>query len=679
MTSYFKKYSDKKTEYLLLGLSIILFSVPILIYGNNDYETYYWGYFSNKIYNETFFNPLKNFIDYYGPGTSVPLGFFPYYHPLSIIFVNNYKFFVFFSLILNLFLQYAYLKKIFKFFNLKKFYLLLPPIVVFSISNFNYVWSSDWIQVFYTYTFFFPCFYYFLRLSKKSDLNLFVKLSFIFGFSIINSHPGVLINFFLFLIFFSFFNNYYKHLKNKFFYIFICLVILICIEIIYFQISEYLKYQENYPEIKKIVQDPFLWKHYAASILLPLNFSDWTEMNRYPFYGFVFFLSFYKSIQITIQKKSKTYYFIDYIFYIFIFLSLSTITKKILFVSAVWQLRDIINILSLILFFIFFNEMKKNKLKKMLTLFCIIFIFVFYVGNFKNNVQLNNQKISESRLEIKDKFNTLFKDINSNKFENRIYMSPNFFTDLHQLKFKNYGLFSITDFTKFNLAPFNGSFKGVYLGHFNKPFTKTRSYIVPSFSYINNDFFMNIFKIKYLLIYQSEMMKITNLSDFKIINKMDVVVGKELKKEKLNLLERINYNNNVQLTKSFNQFVSCKNDIILNCINSNLENLKLTDKIKIKFDSKNLFYTFNNLTNEEIFLITPFLFDSNWKSIEKESIINFDNKLMILKLRKNNVTSIRYKDKFRETLKIISITSLVLIIIYLTLKKLQIFRSTVFK
>ena len=303
MSKLLKNLLHKKIEYTILGLSIIFFSLPILIYGSNDYETYYWGFFSNSLYYENFFSPLKNFIDYYGPGTKIPLGFFPYYHPLSTLFSDNYKLFVFFSLILNLTIQYNYLKKIFKFFNLKKTFLFLPPLVIFSISNYNYVWSSDWIQVFYTYTFFFPIFYYFLRLSKENNFNLFIKLSFIFGFSIINSHPGVLINFFLFLIFFSSFNNYYKHLTNKFFYIFFCLVILICFETIYFQITEYLKYQDNYPEVKKIVQDPFLWKHYAASILLPLNFSDWTEMNRYPFYGFIFFFSFYKSIQISIQKK----------------------------------------------------------------------------------------------------------------------------------------------------------------------------------------------------------------------------------------------------------------------------------------------------------------------------------------------------------------------------------------
>ena len=35
--------------------------------------------------------------------------------------------------------------------------------------------------------------------STQSDLNLFIKLSFVLGFSIINSHPGVFINFLMFI------------------------------------------------------------------------------------------------------------------------------------------------------------------------------------------------------------------------------------------------------------------------------------------------------------------------------------------------------------------------------------------------------------------------------------------------------------------------------------------------
>ena len=74
---------------------------------------------------------------------------------------------------------------------------------------------------------------------------------------------------------------------------------------------------------------------------------------------------------------------------------------------------------------------------------------------------------------------------------------------MNSFNLKNYGLFSSTDLIELKFAPFNGSFKGVYLGDFNKPFTKTRSYITPSFDYINNDFF-NIFSIKFVLIYEDE-------------------------------------------------------------------------------------------------------------------------------------------------------------------------------
>ena len=121
----------------------------------------------------------------------------------------------------------------------------------------------------------------------------------------INSHPGNFINFLIFLFLFSILNNYFHHLKNKFFYIFCILFLLIFIETIYFQIFEYIKYEENELNLKKIIQSPFTWKHYFASVLLPLNFSDWTSINRYPFYGIVFIFSFLQAVKILSKRVQK--------------------------------------------------------------------------------------------------------------------------------------------------------------------------------------------------------------------------------------------------------------------------------------------------------------------------------------------------------------------------------------
>ena len=63
MSKLLKNLLHKKIEYTILCLSIIFFSLPILIYGSNDYETYYWGFFSNSLYYENFFSPLKKLGD----------------------------------------------------------------------------------------------------------------------------------------------------------------------------------------------------------------------------------------------------------------------------------------------------------------------------------------------------------------------------------------------------------------------------------------------------------------------------------------------------------------------------------------------------------------------------------------------------------------------------------------
>ena len=76
--------------------------------------------------------------------------------------------------------------------------------------------------------------------------------------------------------------------------------------------------------------------------------------------------------------------------------------------------------------------------------------------------------------------------LKKNKSENRVYFSPEFYKDLNSLKLTRTKHLSKCDLIKLNLAPFNGSFKGVYLGQFNDQFTKTKSYINSSFNYINN-------------------------------------------------------------------------------------------------------------------------------------------------------------------------------------------------
>ena len=267
--------------------------------------------------------------------------------------------------------------------------------------------------------------------------------------------------------------------------------------------------------------------------------------------------------------------------------------------------------------------------------------------------QDKNKLIKSS--EVSNEFKTLSNNFKKNKSENRVYFSPEFYKDLNSLKLTHYGLSSNVDLIKLNLAPFNGSFKGVYLGQFNDQFTKTRSYINSSFNYINSENFLSSFNIRYLLIYENELDEINNLSNFRIIDTIEIDLKNNLINKKLKLLERINYDNKIQIIEEKKNLLKCEGKII-DCIIRNDDFLKFNDRITFEFDNKNSTYAFNNNSNEDIYLIAPFLYDKNWKSNNPENISDVNQKLTILKIKSNDKTIIYYKDEIRIILKIISLT-----------------------
>ena len=169
------KYNLDKRKLLYL-ICILFFTLPVAIFGIKDLEAYNTGYFSNIIYNTPFYNPFIFYTDLIGPGVNFPIGNFPYFHPISIIFASNLRLFFFFSVIINLIIQINYFNKLLKLLRVKKEYYYLSFFIIFSISNYNFVWSDDWVDNFYTYTFFFPGIYYFLKVIKKKMSCLFYNL-----------------------------------------------------------------------------------------------------------------------------------------------------------------------------------------------------------------------------------------------------------------------------------------------------------------------------------------------------------------------------------------------------------------------------------------------------------------------------------------------------------------------
>ena len=130
-------------NFAYLNFLIILFIIPILFYGTVDQEEYQLGIFSLKFQFQNFNNLFLNYIDFYGAGINFPIGNMPLIHPANF-FVNNIKLFYFIFIYINLLLfSYFFFKAIKLLFKDDgKTLLLILPIVIFSIPNFNYIYKN---------------------------------------------------------------------------------------------------------------------------------------------------------------------------------------------------------------------------------------------------------------------------------------------------------------------------------------------------------------------------------------------------------------------------------------------------------------------------------------------------------------------------------------------------------
>ena len=81
---------NKKNIFFLLfsSLLILIFIFPIISYGNRDLEEYQLGFFTlNTYYN----NPksfIDKYIDYYGVGSVLPIGHYPFLHISHLFYVS---------------------------------------------------------------------------------------------------------------------------------------------------------------------------------------------------------------------------------------------------------------------------------------------------------------------------------------------------------------------------------------------------------------------------------------------------------------------------------------------------------------------------------------------------------------------------------------------------------------
>ena len=640
-------YNKTNKTYLIFALiGINIFILPIVLYGIKDLEEYQLGYFTLKTYINFPLSFLYEYVDFYGPGVKLPIGHFPILHP-SNIFLFNTKLHFFFYYFITLTVQFIFFKKIFKLIFKKNHYIIF--FIIFSISYFNYSYSDDWSGAHFNFTIFFPCFYYLLKFSqKKNDLS-FYKFIFFMSFGFLNGHLGHLSMQYIFFLFFVVFNNHFFFLKEKRFYIGSVIFLVICLPTIYHLFNEFFFFASDLPST---TQPNYTIEQFLLSLFSPFINNDW-PYNRGPYFGIFVLIAMVLSLKnILNHNLSKKIYFLDRIFLLFVFFSLTSFSKYFYIISGIWNFRDIYNILSIIVIFHFL----KTRVNYLISVTTIQILFVFM------SIYFNINYIDKSKINYFHKSNIksdIFEKKNNTSIVNayKTFLSPKINQKIRN-GFKKNGTFAITDLIFDNYAPFNGWFKNYSVDDFQNPSTKMHGRIDGNYKDLNNINYLKNFLIEEIIFFESEIPKI-NIEKFLITKKIkwnnDVIIFAKIKEKGFPTLIKTNFN-----------YSNCnKNEKKIKC---NIRNNTITKDIIIKKINLNIFQ-FHNNSNNDVNLIFPFSDIQNWKSktstLERELNLK---RIGILKLKKNEILTFKYVDKLRIFLKIVSLLTLLLLIFYIIRK-----------
>ncbi|WP_099339992.1 hypothetical protein [Candidatus Fonsibacter ubiquis] len=645
---------------LIIGL-IFVFVYPLIYFGPQDTEEYEIGLRSIKIIWEEK-NPFLFFYDFYGPGIRFPIGQGPFFHFVNFFYFDLRTYYIIY-IYFQTAIQICYLKKILKKFNIIFNNILLLILIIFSIPHLHYLYSDDFISLFFGYTFFPLVFYYFIKFLNCSNTINVAKLSLFSFIWLINSHPGHLTAFILFLIGYFFLTIRTKEqIFNKSIFLFLLYFALMSAEYIFFLIREKILFDIHWKSFGR----PYEIKEFFDIFFI--NISNWqTSDNRGPgnpvilWYCLIVILAkFYKSIKYFFKNIKNNLSFISKInilFFVFIIISLTEVIVLTRVGSGPNIARDVFFYLSLIIFFYNFNIIKKKIIKYFLIL-CILFytfnLFIININYIKNN-NLNNFIIN--KYHSTDLIKTL-KNLNIDKKDySRIYLSPEFFKN--RFTFKKDGLFSSVDLIDYNLSPFQGLFKNISLKGFGDQNRLMYGKIESHFKFINNNFFLNFFHIKYLIIFEEELINLKN-SDWIYLKKVQLSNGQFLYLLRRNIINlaiknldefRIDFD---KCMKELDKEILCLIENQKHFVKSKHEILRINNA---KFKIYNL---------QDKLIVLPFVYDENWKP--KNNILNVSNFVMLYKNTNSNEL-IYYWDNLRFVLKLISIITISILIFFILIYK----------
>lgn len=656
----------QKDFLFLVSISLIYF-IPLYFLGAERMEDYTHTHFTLKILAKNLFSPFLFYHDLLGPGSRLPLGnglnfFFP-----PTLFIENIHLFYLTSILLGFYIQLNFFKKIFSLFDYKYSYLLII-LYSFNITFLANLITGDSIKTFFSLSLLVPIFYYLIKFLKTEKKENFFKLLIFYIYFFLNSHPIQIIIFSFSILLFVIFNKKYFFFKKKYFYIGLFLTILVFTEKIYRLFYEFSLFSGG---IRPLIVEIYLY-HFSSGVVFILKFfEDFLNLNFpflsktdvfdnriLPFGGIFFYFSFFWSLRLIFKKDSKSILYLNYIFLLMILFSLLDLNKlTFAILNNSHTIRDIINFFSILIFGNFIIKIKNKKIFYFVVITALLTTFMHTSSTIKmhhSSMKGSNNNFFKKNNNFENQtFYNLFKQKSyEQNFSGKTYLSEGIWKFLYKTDFKERRIFNQEnifhpiDFFQYDIFLFNGEFKNASKYQIRKSDRKMYSTIEPRLDEINNKFFFDLFGIRYLLIFESEINKI-DFSKFREItrlkNQFDDILFLERKR-----LAKVTVNDLNQLEDN-----NCKSYPMVDCLLSIESLFNLSKEIEIERLSLNKYQITNN-SNKSEKIVLPFLYDYGWKS-KKGFIDDMYKTFLYIEMDPKTKNIIYYRDTIRFYLKIISI------------------------
>ena len=198
-----------------------------------------------------------------------------------------------------------------------------------------------------------------------------------------NTHVTYVTSIFIFLTIFTLLNNQWFFFKRKVFY-FSILIFIIIISEHGLRLYNDLQLYEDTAQRQQLLD--LSLKHFTSGIVFILKFFehffpvDFPYLGKFksfdnfylPFNGLLFYFGLIEALKMIIQKNSKNFYYINYIFLILILISISDTSKYLFLIDSGFIFRDLINFLSILLFMNFIKNINKVFVKNLIIFACIL-------------------------------------------------------------------------------------------------------------------------------------------------------------------------------------------------------------------------------------------------------------------------------------------------------------------